>query len=64
MTTLSAVKRIDENVAEPAAVAGSEAAFDAAVSALVRSEHEGGLRGVGPPAHPTDRVEGKVWRPQ
>jgi len=45
-------------------VAGSEDAFDAAVSALVMSEHEAELRALGPPAHPTDRVEGKIWRPQ
>jgi hypothetical protein len=44
--------------------AGSEDAFDAAVSALVMSEHEAELRALGPPADPADRVEGKIWRPQ
>lgn len=44
--------------------AGSEDAFDAAVSALGMSKHEAELRALGPPAHPADRVEGKIWRPQ
>jgi len=44
--------------------AGSEDAFDAAVSALVMSEHEAELRALGQPEDPTDRVEGKIWRPQ
>jgi hypothetical protein len=44
--------------------AGSEDAFDAAVSALVMSEHEAELRALGRPADPADRVEGKIWRPQ
>lgn len=44
--------------------AGSEDAFDAAVSALVMSEHEAELRGLGLPADPADRVEGKIWWPK
>lgn len=44
--------------------AGSEDAFDAAVSALVMSEHEAELRALGPPADPADLVEGKIWQPQ
>ena len=44
--------------------AGSEDAFDAAVSALVMSEHEAELRALGPPADLADRVEGKIWQPQ
>lgn len=44
--------------------AGSEDAFDAAVSALVMSKHEAELRALGAPADPADRVEGKIWRPQ
>lgn len=44
--------------------AGSEDAFDAAVSALVMSEHEAELRVLGPPADPAYGVEGKIWRPQ
>jgi len=44
--------------------AGSEDAFDAAVSALVMSEYEAELRALAPPADPTERVEGKIWRPQ
>jgi hypothetical protein len=44
--------------------AGSEDAFDAAVSALVMSEHEVELRDLGPPTDPAARVEGAIWRPQ
>jgi hypothetical protein len=44
--------------------AGSEDAFDAAVSALVMSEHEAELQALGPAADSTERVEGKIWRPQ
>lgn len=44
--------------------AGSEDAFDAAVSALVMSEHEAELRALGPPADPAELVEGRIWRPQ
>lgn len=44
--------------------AGSEDAFDAAVSALVMSEHEAGLGDLGPPADPAYGIEGKIWRPE
>lgn len=44
--------------------AGSEDAFDAAVSALVMSEHEAELQALGPAADSAERVEGKIWRPQ
>jgi hypothetical protein len=44
--------------------AGSEDAFDAAVSAVVMSEHEAELRALRPPADPTYGVEGKIWRPR
>jgi hypothetical protein len=43
--------------------AGSEDAFDAAVSALVMSEHEAELQNLGPPADPAYGVEGRIWRP-
>lgn len=44
--------------------AGSEDAFDAAVSALVMSEHEAELRALALPLDPTERVEGQIWRPK
>jgi hypothetical protein len=44
--------------------AGSEDAFDAAVSALVMSEHEAELQALAPATEPAERVEGKIWRPQ
>ena len=44
--------------------AGSEDAFDAAVSALVMSEHEAELRALGPLADPPYGIEGKIWRPE
>ena len=44
--------------------AGSEDAFDAAVSALVMSEHEAELRVLGPLADPAYGIEGKIWRPE
>lgn len=44
--------------------AGSEDAFDAAVSASIMSEHEAELRALGPSADLADRVEGKIWLPQ
>ena len=44
--------------------AGSEDAFDAAVSALVMSEHEAELRTLAPPAGPTYGIEGEIWRPE
>lgn len=44
--------------------AGSEDAFDAAVSALVMSEHESEFRTLPLPADPAYRIEGKIWRPE
>lgn len=44
--------------------AGSEDAFDAAVSALVMRAHDAELRALGPSVDPAERVEGKIWRPQ
>lgn len=44
--------------------AGSEDAFDAAVSALVMGEHEAELQDLRRPADPAYGVEGKIWRPQ
>lgn len=44
--------------------AGSEDAFDAAVSALVMSEYEAELRILGPLADPAYGIEGKIWRPE
>ncbi|HEX5593697.1 MAG TPA: hypothetical protein VFX35_10165 [Solirubrobacterales bacterium] len=44
--------------------AGSEDAFDAAVSALVMSEHENEFRTLPLPADPAYRIEGKIWRPE
>jgi hypothetical protein len=44
--------------------AGSEDAFDAAVSALVMSEHEAELGVLGPLTDPVYGVEGKIWRPE
>jgi hypothetical protein len=43
--------------------AGSEDAFDAAVSALVMEEHVAELRGLSPSSDATVRLEGKIWRP-
>lgn len=45
------------------AAAGSEDAFDAAVSAVVMSRHEAALRTLPPLAQPDARVEGWVWSP-
>ena len=44
--------------------AGSEDAFDAAVSALVMGEHLEELRGLPPSSDSTVRLEGKIWRPE
>ena len=44
--------------------AGSEDAFDAAVSALVMSEHEAELRLRVPPIDPPYEIEGRIWRPE
>jgi hypothetical protein len=41
--------------------AGSEDAFDAAVSALAMSEQ---LRTLPPPADPVYAIEGKIWQPE
>jgi predicted nuclease with RNAse H fold len=43
--------------------AGSEDAFDAAVSALVMGEHLEELRGLSPSSDPIISLEGKIWRP-
>ena len=43
--------------------AGSEDAFDAAVSALVMSENELGLAELTPAAGGDHAIEGKIWRP-
>ncbi len=43
--------------------AGSEDAFDAAVSALVMGAHEGELEALTIPSDPVFRIEGKIWRP-
>jgi hypothetical protein len=44
--------------------AGSEDAFDAAVSALVMSEHETELQTLARPTDPEYGIEGKIWRPE
>jgi len=44
--------------------AGSEDAFDAAVSALVMSEHEAELQALARPAGPEYGIEGAIWRPE
>jgi hypothetical protein len=44
--------------------AGSEDAFDGAVSALVMSKQEAELRALGSLADPAGQVEGKIWRPR
>jgi hypothetical protein len=44
--------------------AGSEDAFDAAVSALAMSEHEAELQMLAPPVGPEYGIEGKIWRPE
>jgi hypothetical protein len=44
--------------------AGSEDAFDAAVSALVMSEHEAELRTLAWPTDSEYGVEGSIWRPE
>lgn len=44
--------------------AGSEDAFDAAVSALVMSEHEAELQVLARPAGPEYGIEGAIWRPE
>lgn len=43
--------------------AGSEDAFDAAVSALVMADHEDELAALAPTAHPDYSIEGRIWRP-
>jgi hypothetical protein len=43
--------------------AGSEDAFDAAVSALIMGMHEGELEGLGRPVASEYGVEGRIWRP-
>jgi hypothetical protein len=44
--------------------AGSEDAFDAAVSALVMSEYQDQIAALTPTADPAFAVEGKVWTPR
>jgi hypothetical protein len=44
--------------------AGSEDAFDAAVSALVMNEHAAELRALARPADPAYGIEGKIWLPE
>jgi hypothetical protein len=44
--------------------AGSEDAFDAAVSALAMGEHEAELRALAPPVDPVYAIEGKIWQPE
>jgi len=44
--------------------AGSEDAFDAAVSALVMGEHETELQALARPTGPEYGIEGKIWRPE
>ena len=43
--------------------AGSEDAFDAAVSALVMGAHEAELETLPRPSEPEYAIEGKIWRP-
>ncbi len=43
--------------------AGSEDAFDAAVSALVMATHAQQLRALEPADDPQSAIEGKIWRP-
>jgi predicted nuclease with RNAse H fold len=43
--------------------AGSEDAFDAAVSALVMAEHEAELAALSATSDPVLAIEGRVWRP-
>ena len=43
--------------------AGSEDAFDAAVSALVMAEYQEQIRALTPTADATFMVEGKIWTP-
>jgi hypothetical protein len=44
--------------------AGSEDAFDAAVSALVMAEHQDELAALAPTTDPHYMIEGKIWRPK
>jgi hypothetical protein len=44
--------------------AGSEDAFDAAVSAIVMAEHEDQLAGLPATTDPDFVIEGRVWKPQ
>ncbi len=44
--------------------AGSEDAFDAAVSALVMSRHAGELAGLEPARDSLDSIEGRIWQPR
>ncbi len=41
----------------------SEDAFDAAISAMVMSEHESDIERLEPTADPVTRLEGAIWRP-
>jgi len=41
----------------------SEDAFDAAISALVMSQHLDALRGLEPASDPVTRLEGAIWVP-
>ena len=43
--------------------AGSEDAFDAAVSALTMSRHQGSLNGTVPRLSEDEKLEGRIWRP-
>jgi hypothetical protein len=44
--------------------AGSEDAFDAAVSALVMARHGDELAGLRPTSDPVEAIEGRIWRPR
>jgi predicted nuclease with RNAse H fold len=44
--------------------AGSEDAFDAAVSALVMAEHHAQLAALTPTGDPDSLIEGEIWRPR
>ncbi len=43
--------------------AGSEDAFDAAVSALVMASHQGSLESLALTSDPDYSIEGRIWRP-
>jgi hypothetical protein len=44
--------------------AGSEDAFDAAVSALVMAAHQDQLAALAPASDPDYSIEGRIWRPE